>query len=215
MKRSGIVTLWAVVLGLLILGGPDLARCGNLLYEDDFSDPESGWPAGENEKVGKLGYVDGKYVVRTNKPWPAMVFGNPEIDLADLDLSVTATQVAAPANNNNSFGVLIRYTEWIKPYCAYAFLISGDGYWSILKIADQKIVDLIYWAFSPAIRQGNDANTLRVVAQGTSLYFLVNSVFLGGVIDYRLMNGDIGLVAISYEADPVEIHFDNLTVSAP
>lgn len=215
MKKEIRRTMGILLLCLSALMVPASEVCGTLLYEDDFSDPGSGWPRGENEKIGKLDYVDGSYAVRTNRPWPSMVFGNPEIILNDIALEVTATQVAAPANNNDAYGVMCRYTENIKPFCNYAFLVSGDGYWSILKIADKKIEPLIYWTFSSAIRQGSDSNILRVVANGTSLFFTVNGVYLGGVTDYPLIYGDIALVSISYEEKPVEVHFDDLKIYSP
>ncbi|MBW1956689.1 MAG: hypothetical protein JRI83_13390 [Deltaproteobacteria bacterium] len=215
MKKTLKTTAGILMCCLVLLAVPASGLCNTLLYEDDFSDPASGWPRGENEEIGKLDYTDGKYAVRTNKPWPSMVFGNPEIILNDIDLEVTATQMVAPANNNNAYGVLCRYTEYEKPFSAYAFLVSGDGYWSILKIADKKIEALMYWAFSSAIRQGNDTNVLRVIASGTSLHFSVNGVYLGGVTDYRLLYGDIALVSISYEDKPVEVHFDDLKIYSP
>ncbi len=179
MKKMGRFSAWIMVFCLCFLATPQFVRCNTLLYEDDFSDPESGWPRGEDEEIGKLEYIDGKYAVRTNKPWPAMIFGNPKITLGDLDLEVTTTQVESPANNNNAYGVLCRYTEWEKPFSAYAFLISGDGYWSILKIADRKIEALIFWTYSPVIRQGNDTNVLQSGRQWRFFKFLDQRHFYG------------------------------------
>ena len=191
----------------------ETGRCADVLYQNDFSDPETGWPAGEDEKIGKLAYENGYYLVRSNKIWPSMVFGNPGVLLSDIDLEVKATQVIAPTNNNNSYGVLTRYSE--EPFGAYAFLISGDGYWAILKIADGNVVDLFYWAFSTAIRPGNDTNLLRVVCSGTYLAFIVNGVVLGEIRDSRFSEGDIALITITYENEPSQIHFDDLMIKAP
>ena len=214
MKKTVYVVAAVFVFCFLIIASKTEAQPGDILYQDDFSDPKSGWPQGENKKIGKLAYEDGKYLVRTNKPWPSMVQGAPKKKLSDFNLSITTEQVLAPANNNNSYGVLCRTQEKTpkQNFGAYVFLISGDGFWSILKWADKKIVPLFYWTSSLAIRQGNAVNHLRIACNGSYLALTVNGQVLGEILDYRFKAGGISLVAISYEDKPTEIHFDNVVV---
>ena len=216
-KTVCAVTVILFGLGLLIFSPATEAKVGSILYQDDFSDPKSGWPQGEDPKVGKLAYENGKYLVRTNKRWPSMLFGSPQKELTSFALSVTTKQVTAPSNNNNAYGVMVRYQEERLPkqnFAAYMFLISGDGYWSILKLVDKKLIPLFYWTHSWAIRKGNKDNHLRVVCIGSYLSLIVNGQVLGEIHDQRIHKGRIGLVAITYEYKDkaVEILFDDLVV---
>ena len=214
MKKTVYVVVAVFVFFFLIIATKTEAQPGDILYQDYLSDPKSGWPQGENKKIGKLAYENGKYLVRTNKAWPSMVQGSTKRKFTHFNLSVTTEQVLAPADNNNSYGVLCRYQEKTvkQNFGTYAFLISGDGFWSILKWADKKIVPLFYWTSSLAIRQGNAVNQLQVTCNGSYLSLTVNGQVLGEIHDQRLNIGKIALVAISYEDKPTEIHFDNLVI---
>jgi len=140
--------------------------------------------------------------------------GKANILLSQVSLEVEATQKVAPTNDNNSYGVVCRFNR--KPYGAYFFLISGDGYYAILKIDDGKITPLVNWTESDAINQGDETNHLRVICKTSLLALIVNDEFVTAVVDDGLKKGgDIGLVTISYEDEPSEIWFDNLVIRSP
>ena len=76
------------------------------LFEDDFSDTSSGWEVGDYEG-GSVGYQDGVYFVRGEESGSVM-WGVANRSFDDLIIDVDATQVLAPANNNNAYGVKCR-----------------------------------------------------------------------------------------------------------
>jgi hypothetical protein len=179
-------------------------------FEDDFSDPASGWEAGEFEG-GRVGYVEGAYSVISMGDSERIVgFARRSFD--DLTVQVDATQVSAPANDNNDYGVGCR----IQPTGeGYYLLISGDGFYGIRMYDGSDFIALVEWTESEAIVQGNSMNAIEVTCDGSRLSINVNGELLAEVSDSTYTTGDIVLSATSYEMDPTEVLFDNLIVTIP
>jgi hypothetical protein len=180
-----------------------------VLFEDDFSDPDSGWEVSEYEN-GNVGYSDGGYAVTSlGDGWWIMGLANRSFD--DLVIEVDATQISAPDNNNNGYGIVCR----VQPNGdGYLLGISGDGFYSIYEIMDGEFEALVEWAESDVIYQRNATNRIRAVCDGSDLALFVNGELLAEANDSTFIEGDIGLTATSYEDEPTEIHFDNLVVFA-
>jgi len=180
------------------------------LLQDDFSDPNSGWTERDAEDGSVAGYGNGYYrVFAIGEGW---MWGEANQNLADVVVDVDATQVSAPPNNNNGYGMMCRYNGDAD---AYLFAISGDGLYSIHIIVDGEFEQLVGWTASDAINQGNATNHIRVICDGTHLALIVNGVPLADVEDDTYSEGDISLTANSYEDEPTEIHFDNVVVTEP
>jgi hypothetical protein len=183
---------------------------GTVVLQDDFSDPNSGWEEDVFD-TGSLGYSQGKYVVTSTYPSTA-IWGVAGQDYTDVVIEVEATQVRAPASNNNDYGVMCRVK---LSGDGYSFNISGDGYYSIQKMTDNAFSDLVGWTESSAIRKGNSTNRLGVVCQGNHLSLYVNGTLLAEVTDNAYSEGDIALSATTYEDQATEVQFDNLVVRKP
>lgn len=126
----------------------------------------------------------------------------------DFRLSVEATQVSGPADNE--YGVLVRLGD---DQHFYAFSISGDGYvraaryngtsWTVMGPD---------WQPNDAVRQGEATNGLEVEARGTTFTFRVNGEQVLAVEDATYTKGDVGLYAGAFSEGDVVIAFDNLEV---
>ncbi len=183
---------------------------GELLYTDDFSSTASGWEVGDYS-TGRVGYGNGFYLV-TSDGFGGTMWGVANQQFADLTISVEATQVQAPSNDNNDYGVACR----IQPNGeGYYFLISGDGFFSILRADESDFVPLVDWTTTEAVHLGNSTNELVAVCDGANLSLTVNGERLASASDSTYSSGDLGLTATSYEDVQTEIHFDNLTVTRP
>jgi hypothetical protein len=184
------------------------------LLRDDFSDPDSGWEVVEWED-GSVGYGDGIYFARAVLD-AQFVWGIAGREFTNTVIEVETTQVEAPANNNNGYGVMCRAREQEGGGDeGYVLRISGDGYYSIMRIVAGEFQALVDWTTSPVINQGNASNSLRAVCDGPRLALYVNGELLAETKDTSFAAGDIALSATTYEADPTEIHFDNLVVLDP
>lgn len=189
---------------------PDVPQDIHLLV-DDFSDPNSGWDRVTFEDGSTAGYVDGAYAV-VALTQNEIRGGMYPLGIPNVDMYVEATQVSAPTNNNDGYGVMCR----VQPNGdGYSFLISGDGYFTIARVENQDYVPLIDWTYSDAIYQGNAMNSINAVCYETYLALWVNGQLLGEIYDDTYATGDIALVAGTLEPEPVEVHFDNLVVSRP
>ncbi len=183
-----------------------------ILFQDDFSDPDSGWEVADHDG-GRLAYADGSYSV-VGAAEDRMIWGVASRNFADLVVDVDATQVSAPANNNNAYGIFCR----VQPGATgdgYAFLISGDGFYSIQRITGGDYEPLVNWSRSDVIRQGNATNHIQAVCNGDYLALIVNGELLAEARDGTYTEGDIALVAGTLEAEPTEILFDNLVIRRP
>lgn len=184
-----------------------------LPHSDDFSDPASGWETGTWER-GSVEYADGKYrVTALGDAW--FMWGEPYRKFGDVVLEVNATQVTGPASNDTGYGFFCRHNSTENTSAGYALLISGDGYYSIQKSTGGDYEFLLEWVPSDAILPPPAVNHLRADCVGSALRLYVNGELLTEVTDPDFPEGDIALVAISFEQEPVTVEFDNLKVSEP
>lgn len=174
---------------------------------DDFSNENSGWEIGVYE-YGDVGYNDGKY--RVTAAGNSTMWGAGGINFQDLIINVEAKQVAGPENNNNDYGVVCRLQPEGNGYYG---LISGDGYYTIIRLSGEDAVDiLVDWTESRVINQGNSTNQIEFSCQGNKIILSINDKLVAETSDNMFSSGDIGLTAASYEEVGVVVDFDNLTV---
>jgi serine/threonine protein kinase len=189
---------------------PEVFPISSVLFYDDFGSPASGWEVGESSS-GVVGYEDGAYIVRGEVINKA-VAGVANRSFRDVIVDVDATQVLAPADNDNAYGVMCR----VQPgEDGYGFLISGDGYYSIWVVVDGDWEELVEWEASDMVAQGNATNHIRAVCDGSRLALMVNGELLAEAEDTTYVEGDIAVVAATFADETTEIHFDNLSVHDP
>jgi hypothetical protein len=182
----------------------------SILLQDDFGDPSSGWEIGEYD-VGSVGYEGGAYAATSSKE-NEMMWGLAYDVFFDVEIQVEATQVQAPANNNNAYGVMCRVREGGT---GYLLRISGDGYYSIILVdQDGSFRPLVDWAASDAIRQGNSSNQIRAICDEGYFALYANGAFLAEAWDDTFRSGDIALTTTSFEPDPSRVVFDNIIVTS-
>lgn len=205
-RRTAEYGILCLLCAALLLSG--CGRGGDLPWEEDFSAPGA-WKL-ESDAAARVTVEDGALrisIAASNQ----LAWASAGKDLQDFRLTVEASQVAGP--DDNEYGVLVRMQD---PRNFYAFSISGDGYFLVSRFVDGVRQPLgADWTPSDAIHPGIGTNVLEVIAQGNRLTFVVNGQPLAQVEDDRFAHGDIGLYAGSFYEGGVEVHFDNLRVTAP
>jgi hypothetical protein len=185
----------------------------SLPHSDDFSDSSSGWESG-SWNHGSVEYTDGKYrVTSLGDAW--FMWGEPYMKFSDTVMEVDAAQVSGPESNNTGYGFFCRRNETEETSTGYALLISGDGYYSIQKSTGGDYEFLLEWIQSDAILPPPAVNLLRAECGGNTLRLFANGELLAEVTDADYSTGDIALIAVSFEPEPVTVEFDNLKVSEP
>jgi hypothetical protein len=189
---------------------PPPSSRSDVLFQDDFSDPDSRWEVGDYD-TGGVGYKGGAYFV-ISLGGSATMWGVANRSFDDLIVEVDASQVAGPASNDNDYGVVCREQGNGD---GYYLLISGDGYYAVIEAEGGDFEPLVDWTKSDVVRQGNATNHIRAICDGSSLALFVNGQRLATAEDSTFASGDIALTATSYEDEPTEVHFDNLVVQHP
>jgi len=191
-------------------GSVPAGQSGEVLFQDDFSDPESGW-----DRVivadGVTDYSDGVYRIFVNTS-NTDVWSNPNLDFTDVRIDVESTKVGG--DDDNDYGVVCRYQDSEN---FYFFVISSDGYYGVGKVSAglQQLIGVDSMPPSEFINQGNASNILRADCVGSKLSFYVNNEQLGEYEDTDFTSGDVGLIAGTFDSSGVDIHFDNFMVSRP
>jgi len=190
--------------------GGGSSQPGGVLFQDDFSDPSSGWDRVDVNE-GVTDYVDGAYRIYVNSS-NTDVWANPSLNFGDVQIDVDATKVGG--DDNNDYGVICRYQDGEN---FYFFLVSSDGYYGIGKVAGGAEQFFGEGAMLPSetIKQGNVSNHLSAVCAGSSLSLSVNGEFLAGFEDTAFVSGDVGLLAGAFDQPGVDVYFDNFVVTNP
>jgi len=212
--------LWIVLLGIALTAcsvvdsifpkSTEIPPSGTVLFTDDFSSQESGWVTWNQNGSYVLYQADGLrfFIEKPNMDF----YSNPGFNFPDVRLEVEAIKIGGP--NDNTFGVICRMQDE-KNY--YAFVISSDGYAGIIKVVEgnYQLINSSTMEFAPSVYQGEAVNYLVATCQGNELKFDINGVNQFSLQDDQFIDGDIGLIAGSFDEPGVDIYFDNLTVFQP
>jgi serine/threonine protein kinase len=181
-----------------------------VLFADDFSDPNSGWPPAGQNSQGGYGYQSNNYRLHVTESdgvlWVATerIYDNA---IMQVDANPTSTDM------NGYYGLLCRIVDERN---FYYFVIGNNGDYTIGKYKDGTFQSLSGgWQQSAAIRQGAQNNRLKVDCLGNALRFYANETLLGEVTDSDFTSGYSGLVAAALDARGYEVLFDNFQVTQP
>ncbi len=189
----------------------DEPAASGVLFEDDFSDPDSGWGDAESDAALRE-YRDGEYVIEVlDTGW--FIWVNPGAgNLSNTHTTVTITNVGEA--QDPTFGVMCNYQD----EGAYHYMgIGPDGYYAIIRTDGEEDTFLTndenLWIQSDDIEINADSYTLEAIcASDGTLTLIVNGVEIASAQDDTYTEGDIGLFAQSFAEAPVEVHYDDLTV---
>lgn len=214
--RSGFIIMVLAALSLACSFSAQLTQpaatptISNILFQDDFSDKNSGWHTmQENDQVVDYAQDGFRFFINETQTdyWSA-----PGLSFGDVRIEVTAVKLGGP--DDNDFGVLCRYQG---DDSFYGFLISSDGYYGISKMAggDHSLLGSEDMQPSDAIHQGAASNSIVAECVGSKLSLTVNGEKLLEVEDADYAKGDIGLITGTFDTGGVDILFDNLVVTRP
>jgi hypothetical protein len=183
---------------------------GEVLFQDDFSRTISGWDQ-EVQSAYQADYFEGTYSIQilaaNTDAW-----STPGLQFSNSMIQVEASKAAGP--DNNLFGLLCRYQDARN---FYFLVISSDGYAGIGLNKDGRRQILSGEALLPsaAVRQGQAGNVLRADCLDFNLKLYVNGVLVAEAQAAEWAQGDVGLMAGSYDEGGVRILFDNFSVVKP
>ena len=182
----------------------------NVLFSDDFSDPDSGWDRVQAEE-GVTDYENGQYRIFVDQSQHDY-WANPGLSFTDVQIEADATKIGGP--DDNDFGLICRYQD-VENF--YAFLISSDGYYAIMKYSDggSETLGSDGMLSTDAVLQGDTTNHLRADCVGDALSLYANGELVHSVSDSTFASGDVGLIAGTFEDPGADIVFDDFVVFQP
>jgi len=207
---SIIVLILASLSCRTILPSKNNDQPGKILFQDDFSDPSSGWNQVSTDQ-GATDYADGVYRILVNET-NLDIWSKPGVEFGDVRIEVDAIKVGG--DRDNRFGVICRA---IDQNSFYTFVISSDGYFGIGKIKgeDYQLIGMDALQRSDAIKLGSEDNHIRADCIGKVLTLYVNGQWLTAVEDLEFALGGVGLIAGTYDKPGTDIRFDNFVVYQP
>jgi hypothetical protein len=187
---------------------------GALLYEDDFTNPTTGWSVAEFDNYF-IGYHEPEsYHIEIKSPHlKAPVVPIPDAATnnypdATIELQVQTVAGRTSTEGDYRYGLVFRRTG--DQY--YAFTISPTTKkWEVFKSSPSGLVPL---------KDGVDQNIndldvddlLRVDAKGPNFLFTINDQLVAQLTDSDYPAGEIGFYAENLENVNTHIHFGRLTV---
>lgn len=183
----------------------------NSIYEDDFSNPASGWETWSDANGSFVAYQNGGLRILV-KDSQFDYWSRPGKRFVDARVEVDAIKLAGP--NDNDFGLICRYQDRNN---FYAFLASSDGYAGILKVEDgkYKVISGPELGYTSALHQNEALNHLQADCIGASLALSINGQVAAQVQDNSFAAGEVGVIAGTTATPAVDIFFDNFVVSKP
>jgi len=182
----------------------------SVLWQDDFSDPGSGWATGTSDS-GQVSYGGGELRIRNNTASQYATYSNPGLWFSDLIIEVESRLVEGSEDNWHHLSCRV-----VDPTTYYVASYSADGYYSASSRIGNEQTKFVSPTPSDAIRQGvGITNVATLECAGNQLRFWVNGELLVDVTDSALSEGDIGLGATSLGGEYSDIAFDNLVIRAP
>ncbi len=181
-----------------------------VLYQEDFSDPNSGWPeAADADKAAA--YQDGQYLMQAFTA-SQDVWAHPGESFSDVSIEVDATKFSGP--DNNDFGIICRFVDDSN---FYFLIVASDGFQVIGKYDNNEIVYLSAdeMQVSDAVKQGSATNHLRADCVGSTLTLYVNGQQVSSATDTSFTSGDIGLTVGTFADPNAAVTFDNFVVFEP
>jgi hypothetical protein len=204
--RSDSVWRGLLFLAAMLLWGCRGARQAPAEPWQATFDDDAGWVA-SSDAVADVTIAEGRLRIHVYNPGQ-IAWAFSEGSWSDLHLTVEATQVSGP--HDNEYGVLLRLKD---DQHFLAFSISGDGYARVARFENGRWTVIgPDWVPSDAVLQGEATNRLEVIAQGSSLDFLVNDQRVLQVEDAALAEGRVGVYAGAFTEGDVVVAFDNLSV---
>jgi len=184
---------------------------GDLLYENEFSEPDSNWTA-LSDKSTSHSFEEGEYWI---KLLTEMVVTWETFDVGDSDVIMSVdTRVEVPSGDG-FYGLVCR-EQSAKIQRMYLLVVSEDGYYNILKQEDEESLSLIGgWQYSEELIKSAPDNIIAGCA-GNRFWIGYDMNFLAEATDETgnpITSGNIGLVIGNYEGgSDFTVAFDNFTV---
>jgi len=183
--------------------------CAN--FFDDFSNPASGWPVGEDDLV-RTEYLGGEYRIFIKSGDFTHLFRSPSCNRENYVVEADARWVGA---SGSSYGIVFGITPGFSQF--YLFDVSADFQNFVLARRDPgDFIIIVPPASSSAINGGTASNHLKVIRNGNQITLVVNGTTLGTWHDSAITGSTgAGVYSSPYSDRPIsDARFDNFAMAS-
>ena len=182
------------------------------VYLDDFSN-NLAWDTRELRDY-TLRFYNGGYRMINNFRQD-ILWSYKKQDFGDVRVEVEAKRLGGPIDGY--YGPICRFQDGSVNKNYYAFVVSGDGHYAILKKYAGKIYALAQSTTPTSLVTNSSSGGTLITADcvGTKLTLYVNQQPLLTAEDPDLTVGYVGLAAGTHEENGTDVVFDNLAILAP
>ncbi len=191
---------------------PVLCRnyCPN--FFDDFGNPNSGWPVGEDDYV-RSEYLNGEYRVLSKKSGYLYLFRAPTCERQNYSVETDVRWVGTPGS---SYGLIFGVTSDFSQY--YLFDMNTDlQRYRLYRRSSSGFTQIVPPTWAPvAIHAGTASNHVKVTRNSSQITLEVNGTVLGTWSDYAFIGmSSVGLVSSPYsDIATSDARFDNVRVTS-
>ncbi len=183
----------------------------NVYYEDDFTDPESGWVPTQAFDNYFIGYHEPEwYHVQVDVPGDRAMTMLPDQTFDDftLELEVFPEASLSAPEGDFRYGLVVRRAG--KSF--YAFVLSSRTQtWYVLK-SSLSGIEVLDEGGDESIQGEGGSDTLRVDAEGSTLYFHINGQVVSQIEDGDYAEGEIGFYLENLDSPRTHIHNEYLVI---
>ena len=127
----------------------------------------------------------------------------------DFTLEIEAAPLYDPVSGFNGYGLVYRAQDDTR---YYAFAVSSDGYYAVLRVDGSEETPLVDWQQFAHVRRGTQANRLRATCAGIACDLYINDEYATTIEDDTWLDGDVGLWTRSFEGSTVTVRFEGARV---
>ena len=133
------------------------------------------------------------------------------LEWPSTDFTLEGEAVPFSGPEFNGYGLVYRAQDKAHHY---TFAIGSDGYYAVLRVAEDEETVLVEWQQFPHVRRGEQANRLRVTCGGPTCRFYENDEYATATEDGTWLAGDVGLWVRSFGDETVAVQLLDLHVWA-
>jgi hypothetical protein len=191
---------------------PSPSPGANVIFQDDFTNPNSGWPTFQDPQGHfGMGYLPGEYRITIASANYYAISTNRTI-APQTNVRLEADMTRFGPIQEPLFGLVCRVMNFDNYYGA---VIDTYGNAIVYKIIGRQYVELARVRNHPLIKRGNATNRLRFDCAGTQLALYANGTLIASAQDGDLASGYFGFVGYSYERGGLDLHIRNFIAYRP
>lgn len=200
-------------LGLLAMTLSPLAMAGAVVFEDDFSNDQSGWPNTQQADHKALGIAlydgTGGYQMTPLDDATYGILPAPR-QAKGADVEIETAVFLYTGVGKGTAGVVCRQQDNDN---FYAFMVSGGHGYAIMKVVDGQAETLASGRFDGAMPNIADVQ-ISARCEGSSLSMSLDGETVAETDDSSLDRGRAGLIVLGERTAGTSAVFDRFTLSA-